>query len=376
MSGVRLCTVPRMGIEKTSHGTWRARWRHNGHTQSKTFKKKTDATRFLTDTLANLQQGHYRTPSDRITRATVATFADQWLNQARNLSPGGHDTYRRDLDRYILPALGDTPLAALTPDLIDRYLTGELEHLAPSTVHRHYRTIRRLCQVAVERGALPHNPCDPVTPPRIIHTEMRFLTVDQVDQLANTISARYRTWVHVACYAGLRWSETVALRRASIDGPRIAVTEQLVRRNGVWRSEPPKTRAGRRTVTVPPFLEQLLAAHLDEWSGSGPGGLVFPNQGGRPLNGPSFTGNVFKPALVRAGIDRAVRIHDLRHTAVALAILAGAHPKALQARMGHASIAVTLDRYGHLFPEIDGQLAEALGQLRLQQDAPGSTVTT
>ena len=81
--------------------------------------------------------------------------------------------------------------------------------------------------------------------------------------------------------------------------------------------------------------------------------------------GSSFTGQIFKPALRKAGIDDKARIHDLRHTAVALAIAAGAHPKAIQTRMGHASISVTLDRYGHLFPEIDERIAEGLNRLRL-----------
>lgn len=354
-----------MGLEKTAHGTWRARWWVDGTTKSKTFKKKADAQAFLNDTLSALQRGVYQTAGQKVTKVSVTTWADQWLAGARNLSAGGRDTYRRDLDRYIIPALGQLPLRQLTPELVDEFLTDELATLAPSTVHRHYRTIRRMCQVAVERGALTVNPCDPVHPPRITHTEMRFLDADQVEQLAGAIGVRYQAWVNVACYAGLRWSEGVGLRRSSIDGARVAVVEQLVRRaDRQWHRDPPKTRAGRRVVTVPAFLETQLGEHLAKYSGPGPDGLVFPNQHGRPLNAPSFTGNVFKPALRRAGLDDQVRIHDLRHTAVALAILAGAHPKAIQARMGHASITVTLDRYGHLFPEMDEAIAGELDQLR------------
>ena len=62
--------------------------------------------------------------------------------------------------------------------------------------------------------------------------------------------------------------------------------------------------------------------------------------------------------------SRSKPIHDLRHTAVALMVAAGVHPKAIQARMGHASISVTLDRYGHLFPQIDAEVADALDRLR------------
>ena len=71
----------------------------------------------------------------------------------------------------------------------------------------------------------------------------------------------------------------------------------------------------------------------------------------------SFWNNHFRPAMAKAGVK--CRVHDLRHTSVALAIAAGAHPKAIQSRMGHSSINVTLDRYGHLFPELDESIASA-----------------
>jgi integrase len=108
----------------------------------------------------------------------------------------------------------------------------------------------------------------------------------------------------------------------------------------------------------------VLGAHLDEYVGDDPDALVFTNKAGNPLIHNSFTQAVFKPALKAAKIDKATRIHDLRHTSVALSILAGAHPKAIQSRMGHASITVTLDRYGHLFPEIDEEVAVELDKLR------------
>ncbi len=80
---------------------------------------------------------------------------------------------------------------------------------------------------------------------------------------------------------------------------------------------------------------------------------------GHPLSASSFLTHHFSKAQVAAGVS--CRFHDLRHTSVALAIAAGAHPKAIQSRMGHSSINVTLDRYGHLFPELDEAIAEAFG---------------
>ena len=356
-------TIDGVSVERTEYGTYRARWRDaNGRQRAKTFTRKVDAKQFLDATLTDLRRGEYVAPD--ASRLTVGQWADEWLAGAMNLGQGGRDTYRRDLDRYILPVLRRVPLGKLTDSVIDRFLSDELDDLGPSTVHRHYRTIRRMCQVAVDKGRLAKNPCDAVTPPPIEHGEMRFLTIAQVDALADAIGDRYRGWVYVAAYGGLRWSETVGLRRSHVDGTRITVTEQLVKRaDGQWHRDKPKSKAGRRAITLPAFVAEVVQHHLDTYTAGGADALVFANRAGNPMAHSNFTGMVFKPALERAGIDRATRVHDLRHSAVALAIQAGAHPKAIQVRMGHASISVTLDRYGHLYSDIDEALAVRLDEL-------------
>lgn len=112
-------------------------------------------------------------------------------------------------------------------------------------------------------------------------------------------------------------------------------------------------------ITLSPFTASELAGHLEQFAVSGADGLVFPNGAGNPIASSSFWNQHFAPALRRSGF--ACRFHDLRHTSVAMAIAEGAHPKAIQARMGHSSINVTLDRYGHLFPELDEAIATSFG---------------
>jgi integrase len=126
---------------------------------------------------------------------------------------------------------------------------------------------------------------------------------------------------------------------------------------GEWHRKGPKTKAGVRSITVSPFTADLLGEHLDSYGGFGAESLVFTNRADNPLIHSSFQTHYFKPAL-EAALLRC-RFHDFRHTSVALAIAGGAHPKAIQARMGHSSINVTLDRYGHLFPELDEAIATA-----------------
>ncbi len=118
-----------------------------------------------------------------------------------------------------------------------------------------------------------------------------------------------------------------------------------------------------RVVTLPRFLVDELYRHLEQYP-PGPSGLVFAGPKDAPLNRTNFRNRIWLPALKAAGIAQPwPRVHDLRHTAVALAIATGAHVKEVQARAGHSSITVTLDRYGHLFPGQDEALAQRLDDL-------------
>lgn len=340
-----------MSIHKTAQGTYRARVRDlAGKQVTRTFKLKADAQAWERDQLQLRTQGISTTGS----RITVTEWADIWLASARNLAPGTLKTYRRDLDRYILPELGNLPLNKISADHIDAYLNGISKDFAPSTVHRHYRTLHRMFAVAVERNRMPINVCTPVQPPKIPRTEMRFLTSAQVEALADAMPDRYRVWVLVAGYGALRWGELQGLHPRNVSGAQIKVVEQL-------HGTELKTVASTRTIALPASVAAELAAHMAEYSTAD---LVFPNGAGRPLSHSSFTGNVFKPALVRAGLDRDTRIHDLRHTAIALAIASGAHPKTIQQWAGHSNFGVTMDRYGHLFPGHDDGLAEGLDAMR------------
>jgi integrase len=96
---------------------------------------------------------------------------------------------------------------------------------------------------------------------------------------------------------------------------------------------------------------------------------VFAAPKGGPLRHNNFYQRLFCPALARAGLPDQVRFHDLRHTCAALLIAQGAHPKAIQAHLGHSSIQVTMDRYGHLFPEALEHLADRLDAVRIQARA-------
>lgn len=119
---------------------------------------------------------------------------------------------------------------------------------------------------------------------------------------------------------------------------------------------PPKTWR-RRSVPIPSALAEDLAAHV---RGKRSNEFVFTSQRGTPVRQSNFQARHFKPAALRAGLDPKVRFHDLRHSYAAMFIAEGAHPRAIMERLGHSSIQVTLDTYGHLFPELEAYLTERL----------------
>ena len=226
----------------------------------------------------------------------LAVWADTFLSLARRLSPTTQDTYRRDLERYILPRFGSYRLSRLPAEEIEQWLNDEVaEGIAASSVHRHYRTLRRMLAVAVQKQKIVHNACDRVDPPRVPRREMTFLNWDQSIRLAEAHNERFRPMIYVAVDTGMRWGELIGLRHASVDVSRykIRVTEQLVQltdRSFVRR--PPKTAAGRRSITVSPFTADVLSEHLERSANPGPDGLVFPNSAGNPLSASSFQSTI------------------------------------------------------------------------------------
>jgi integrase len=113
-------------------------------------------------------------------------------------------------------------------------------------------------------------------------------------------------------------------------------------------------------VGLPRFVVEELADHLAE--PGDPAGFVFTAPQGGPLRVTAFRARVWRPATRAAELD-GLRIHDLRHTAVALWIAAGANPKEVAARAGHTSVSFTLDRYGHLYPDSYATLRDRLDAL-------------
>ena len=162
---------------------------------------------------------------------------------------------------------------------------------------------------------------------------------------------------------GLRAGEISALRVGRVDPirGRIEVAESAAEIGSVPGGivyDDPKTYE-RRTVPMPRNLADEIADHLMSRP-SDPNAFVFTAPGGGPLRHNNFYNRHFKPAVVHAGLPTRTRFHDLRHTNAALLVAQGANPLSIKQRLGHSSITVTFDRYGHLFPELEQEMTERL----------------
>jgi integrase len=232
--------------------------------------------------------------------------------------------------------------------------------LAPATVAKAFHILSKIMAAAVDAGVIAQTPCRNIPLPRQERKEMRFLNPSEITALADAIEPRYRAFVLLAAYGGLRMGELTGLRRHRLDLLRgeVDVAEIAVEVNGHVMFGAPKTRAGRRRVGLPRSVVEELGDHLAGWSVPG-SDLVFTNRTGGPLRASGFRRSFWTPAIRAAGLV-PLRPHDLRHTAVALWIEAGADPKQVSVRAGHTSVAFTLDRYGHLYPEADERLRDRL----------------
>jgi integrase len=247
---------------------------------------------------------------------------------------------------------------------------GKGRVLAPATVVKAGQILSKIMATAVSDGRLTSNPCIGVRLPKVEREEMRFLSPAEVAALSGEIDPRFRALVYLGAYCGLRVGEMFGLRAGRLDllRSRVDVVEIVVEVSGELHFGPPKTRAGRRSVPLPRVVIDALTEHLRAFP-AGPSDFVFRAPEGGTVRLASWRRRYWNPAVKAAGLA-PLRPHDLRHTAVALWIAAGASPKEVATRAGHSSVVTVLDRYGHLLPGSEERVNDALDRLAAAVPAP------
>jgi len=349
-------------------GKYRPRYRdENGKEHARHFDRKGDAQRWLDQQTAALVRGDHVDP--RRGSLMIGEWAEVWLAGRSHLKAKTLHGYRSLLDTRVLPTWGRVRLSNVKHSAVVAWVAGmRAEGLSASRTRQAYHVLTSMLDAAVRDGRLARNPAADVTLPRMPQGDRRHLTHGQLADLADGCGP-HRTLVLVLGYCGLRWGEAAALRvrRVNLARGRLEVVEAVADVGGNLVFGPPKTHQ-RREVVVPDFLRPELAAQVE---GKAPDALVFATSAGTPLRVGNFRRDRFDRAAAAAGLP-GLTPHELRHTAASLAIASGANIKAVQSMLGHASAAMTLDRYGHLLgDELDG-VAERMSAARAEwhQNSP------
>ena len=345
---------------KPGETRWRARLSlPEGRERAKLFTRKADAERWLAVEQAKVVSGTWVDPA--LQRVTFADWCDEYF-EAVTKRPTTEARDRNVLKVWWTPALGRMPLGKITPLDVRRVVDKMAATLAPKTVSTNYGVGRAVFGAAVEGGKLTVSPCRGIRLPKLRPKEQRFLDIEELLRLADAMPVEYRPVVWLGGVLGLRLSEIAGLKVGRVNFLRrsLIVTATVAEVQGrLLEDSDVKSRASRRTMSVPGFVVEELAAHLQRTGRSGPEDYVVQAPEGGPLRASMFRPRVWQPAVRRAGLV-GLTIHQLRHTAAGLLIAEGAHAKVIQARLGHASIRTTMDVYGSVLPEVDQGAADLL----------------
>lgn len=356
-----------------AHATWQEGGKRRQAKRS--FRTKKEAQAALTELLAAHQSGTFVAPS----RMPIRDFIEPWLagleNQGRR--PTTLLGYRKALESYLLPRLGNISLQELRASDLDSLYADLLrtggrrkQGLSMTTVHHLHAVVNKLLHDAERKGLVTRNVARLANAPSLTTArskgpEMRVWSPDELTQfLASTEGNRNEALFRLLAMTGMRRGEVVALRWSDVDlaGCRLTVNQAASVIGGEEFVNVPKTRRSRRAIDLDPETVSLLRQHrarqrelfLMVGVTATASDRVLTNEVGDPIR-PSSIGQAFR-RLVGATDLPVIRLHDLRHTHASHLLMAGINVKVVSERLGHASVSFTLDTYGHVMP---GQQAEA-----------------
>lgn len=312
--------------------------------------------------------------------ATLTRYLGAWLSDVlpgSDLAPTTQDGYERIVRLYIVPTIGNVKLADIKPPTVRRMLTTLTDQgLSPATARQARSVLSAALQQAVFDGLIQTNPVRGVRSPRQTNTSGRTLTPDEARTLLRAAQGHeYEALVYVLLSLGLRRGEALGLSWSDIDlegpAPKLTVRRSLKRdaRERTYLDEP-KTARSRRTIHLPGTLVDVLRRHKARQAeqrlafGAGWGGrwadedLVFTTSIGTALD-PRRVTRTIEAIAVSAGLGKWTP-HELRHSAASLLLAQNVPLKTVSEMLGHSSIRVTADVYGHLLDDARAEAATAM----------------
>jgi integrase len=331
------------------------------------FTSKEDADNRLYVLLGQVVTGDYIDPRGRKT-VLNDWIRVWWPSYEASLKISARRQERARLENHIKPMLGGLafeeimPLRLLTwvadlaqgkgPDVGTGQRRGPRTPLSPKSIRNLHGLLHRILDAAVVERLIRINPATGTSLPRKVHREMRFLTPPEITRLLAASPDIYRPLITLLLATGLRYGEAIALRVGDVDlmeGTVRVTREMHYGPGGLPYFTEPKSVQSRRTVTIPVEVCLVLAGPA---AGKEREELLFTSAAGTAMKRTFQDGGHWDAIRIAAGL-RGVRLHDLRHTHAAVLISSNVPLTAVQRRLGHSSIKVTSDLYGHLMPEVD-----------------------
>jgi integrase len=303
----------------------------------------------------------------------VGEYLERWLVDSvlDTVRPTTYERYEQIVRIHVRPALGSVKLKNLTPVHVRGLYREKLEAgLSARTVQYIHVTLHKALKQAVQDGLIPRNATEAVKAPQVRREEMRPLSGDQVKVLLEVARGdRLEALYVLAIHTGLRQGELLGLKWEDVDleSGTLRVRRTLVTAKAGPVLTAPKTKGSRRSVKLTQGAVEALRSHLkhqlQEIDRAGSlwreNGLMFASESGEPLDRRYLTSCRYKALLKRAELPM-IRFHDLRHTCATLLLSKNVNPKIVSEMLGHASIAITLDTYSHVLPNMRDQAAAAM----------------
>jgi integrase len=342
-------------IKKRPDGQWRARHRDDaGKEHARHFSRKVDAQRWLDEVTASQITGQYVDP-----RAGKVTFAAYFAGYVRRqVWQSGTEAAVRLAAATV--TFADVPLRALRRSHVEQWIKAmQSAGLAPGTIRTRYGNVRAVLRSAVRDRVIASDPAEGVALPRARSREASMVlpATGQVAALLGAVPPRWRAYVAVCAFAGLRLGEASALRVSDVDFLRrtITVARQVQGYGKTAEVRAPKY-GSERTVYAAPGLADILAGHVAaHCPGEDPGRWLFGDD--RPVP-PGTVGAMWRLARRKAGCD-GMHLHHLRHFYASGLIAAGCDVVTVQRALGHQTASVTLNTYSHLWPSAEDKTRAA-----------------
>jgi integrase len=341
-----------------------------------------DAQAELARLLVQIQEGGHVAPSKLTVGEHIRARLAQWQASGA-ISPKTAEGYAGLIEHHIIPHLGSKLLQKLTTRDVEAWHSTLLTRgrkgrygrpdgqagLSARTIGHAHRVLGKALREGMRHDLVLRNVCAIERAPKVAAEEMVILTPEQVAELPAQLEGQaLAAPALVALFTGMRRGEILALRHGNVDlaGKLIKVRESLEVTKAGLRFKPPKSKAGIRDITLPAIVVETLQAHrkrlLEHRLALGQGkltdeDLVFPAWDGSPQHPDAFGSTWIKFAK---GLGLGISFHGLRHTHASQLIDAGVDVVTIARRLGHASPAITLNVYAHLFRKDDGKAAAAI----------------